>query len=324
LPDDSAAYFGISPIAGTVFVSKLTNGTGRTGGVFKSTDYGATFVDVSATLPCRNIFTIAADPVDANVVWTGCAQDGATKPGGLFRSSDGGATWVPYARGLRVPTILWMTIDPADHNHVLAGGSEGIHEMHFAPDADDDGIPDDEESQFAEGDANNDGTADAEQSYVASTGIETGSGPIAAKTAGLDYVVVEIDRNQPYSGDCQFVSDLSVIPLDQIPASDRMQQAAPTIRFTLPNCTAAQVKVRYSAVASYPIGVFGSYSPAVPGDIGSTRWGLLAQAVAQVDGDQWTLQLDQNAYGNVYSPDSGTIQFQGAPGRDSLFADAFE
>lgn len=325
LPDDAASYFAVSPTAGTVFVTKPTNGSARQGGVFKSTDYGVTFSDVSATLPCRNVFTVAADPVDANVVWTACAADSATSPGGIFRSNDGGSTWVPYGRGLRVPGILWITIDPADPNHLLAGGYEGIHEMHFAPDADQDGIPDSEEAQFAGGDANNDGTQDAAQSYVASTGTSTPAALRPKVPLTSDYVVVEIDRTQPFTGTCDFVSDLSIVPVDQIPRSNRMQQAAPTIRLTLPSCSAARVRVRYSAIASYPVGVFGSYSPTVPGDGASTRWGLLAGDVASVDGSgTWTLALDENAYGNVYAPGSGSIQFQGAPGQDTIFGAGFE
>jgi hypothetical protein len=139
-----------------------------------------------------------------------------------------------------------------------------------------------------------------------------------------DYVVVEIDRDAPYTGTCLFVSDLQVVGTDQIPISGRMLQNAPPVRFTLPNCSAAQVRIRYSSLADYPIGVFGSYSPATPGDGSTIRWGLLDAASSSVSGDTWTLELDENAYGNVYAPGSGSILFQGAPGTDSIFGGDFE
>jgi hypothetical protein len=318
-----AGYFSLSPTAGTLYVSSGSV-------VLKSTDYGVNWVATGTNLACALVNGgVAADPTDPMVVWSGCLYTDIAHPGGVYRSNDGGSTWVPYGRGLRIPAILWMTIDPADHNHLLAGGNEGIYEMHFAPDADQDGIPDSEESQFAGGDANGDGTQDATQSNVASVGTTSTatSAPIhsAAPTVAGDYVVVEIDQLAPHSGTCGFVSDLQVIGTDLVPLSNRMVQAAPTIRFTLPDCAAAHVKIRYSANTSYPVGVFGSYSPTVPGDATTLRWGMLDPAEASVGvNGEWTLTLDQNAYGNVYAPNSGSILFQGAPGKDSIFGNGFD
>ena len=326
---DSASYLSVGATAGTVYVSQTIAG-GYPGGVYKSTDYGATWADSSTGLPCRYNFTVAADPSDPQVAWTGCAYTDVAHPGGIFRSNDAGASWVPYGRGLRIPAISWLTVDPAAAGHVLAGGAEGIHEMYFAPDADQDGIPDSEEGAFGDvpGDANGDGTQDATQADVASTG--TPAGPLAparvsATTVGGDYVVVEIDQLAAHSGSCARVSDLALIPSDQVPLSNRMQQTAPTIRFILPDCQMATVKIRYSAVTGYINGVLGSYSPRVPGDATTLAWGAFDQSkVSLDDGGLWIVQLDQNSYGNVYAPDTGTILFQGAPGNDTLFGNGFE
>ena len=70
--------------------------------------------------------------------------------------------------------------------------------------------------------------------------------------------------------------------------------------------------------------MFGSFSPVTPGDAASIRWGLLDAANATQSGGIWSLQLDQNAYGNVYAPNSGSILFQGAPGKDSIFGNGFD
>jgi hypothetical protein len=104
-----------------------------------------------------------------------------------------------------------------------------------------------------------------------------------------------------------------------------MQQAVPTIRFILPDCQSATVKIRYSATSSYPVGVLGSYSPKTPGDATTQVWGLFDPGKASVDNNGlWSVQLDQNSYGNVYAPDSGAILFQGAPGKDTLFGNGFD
>ena len=298
--------------------------------MYKSTDFGVHWSDISSNLPCRDIFTVAADPNASGVVWTACRYSDVTQPGGIFRSSDNGASWVPYGRGLRNASILWLTVDPADHNHLLAGGPEGIHEIHFAPDADQDGIPDADEAVFGStpGDANNDGTQDATQSFVASTGLPAGPlapARVAAPTSVGDYVVVDIDQSEPHTGACSRISDLAIIPTDQVPLSNRMVQTAPTIRFILPDCQSATVNVRYSAVTSYPVGVLGSYSPKTPGDATTQAWGTFDASKASVDGSGlWSVKLDQNSYGNVYAPDTGAILFQGAPGNDILFGNGFE
>jgi len=297
--------------------------------VFHSTDYGQTWTDSSSGLPCRYNFTVAADPSNAQVVWTGCVFSDITHPGGIYRSNDGGASWLPYGRGLRNEAISWLTVDPADSGHILAGAAEGVDEMRFAPDADQDGIPDSEEAIFGTvpGDANDDGTQDSTQANVASIGIPAGplAPSLAKTTAAGDYVVVEVDLSQPHNGSCARVSDLSVISTDQIALSNRMQQAAPTIRFILPDCQSARVNIRYSAVTSYPNGVLGSYSPQTPGDGTTLAWGTFATTQASVDGNGfWSVDLAENAFGNVYAPGSGAILFQGAPGKDAVFANGFD
>jgi photosystem II stability/assembly factor-like uncharacterized protein len=323
---DSASYVSVAATPGTVFVGQSTN-AGFAGGVFKSTDYGVTWFESSTGLTCRNMYSVVAtDPSDGNVAWAACNFIDAAHPGGIFRTNDGGANWVPYGRGLRNPSIAWMALDPADGNHALAGGWEGISEMHFAADADQDGIPDSEEEQFAGVDANDDGTPDAEQAYVASVGVTAPvPAPAPKAVAADDYVVVEIDRSVAFTGSCDFVSDLELVGGGVLPPPNNVASPAPTISFTLPNCSQAKVKIRYSATTSYPVPVFASYSPKTLGDAASLRWGLLDPAVTSVDvSGTWTLALDENAYGNVYAPGTGSIRFQGAPGTDSIFTGTFE
>ena len=66
-------------------------------------------------------------------------------------------------------------------------------------------------------------------------------------------------------------------------------------------------------------------SPKTLGDASTLRWGLLDSSITNVDGSGvWTLALDENAYGNVYAPGTGSIRFQGVPGSDTVFGNGFE
>ena len=94
---------------------------------------------------------MAADPTDATVLYAVSAWQDIAHAGGVFRSNNGGDSWVPYDIGIRDPDMQSIAIDPADHNHILIGGQEGLDEMHFAPDADQDGIPDSVEQAAAGG-----------------------------------------------------------------------------------------------------------------------------------------------------------------------------
>jgi len=71
--------------------------------------------------------------------------------------------------------------------------------------------------------------------------------------------------------------------------------------------------------------VLGSYSPQTPGDGTTLAWGTFATTQASVDGNGlWSVELAENAFGNVYAPGSGAILFQGAPGKDAVFANGFD
>jgi photosystem II stability/assembly factor-like uncharacterized protein len=128
ITDASASWVAVGATPGTVFAGQGNSG-GYPGGVYKSTDYGATWADSSTGLTCHNISALATDPSDPLAVWAGCPYDDTAQPGGVYRSSDGGSHWVSYSSGLRNPVITRLALDPANAGHVLAGGAEGIHEL---------------------------------------------------------------------------------------------------------------------------------------------------------------------------------------------------
>src|SRR6202030_321650 len=64
------------------------------GGVFKSTDAGATWTDVGLT-DTRQIGAVIVDPLDPNIALVAAVGHafGANPPRGVFRTTDGGKNW---------------------------------------------------------------------------------------------------------------------------------------------------------------------------------------------------------------------------------------
>ena len=69
----------------------------RTGGVWKTTNNGITFENVTDSAGLNSIGAVAVAPSDANTVWVGSGDNTVTRSAyygnGMYKSSDGGATW---------------------------------------------------------------------------------------------------------------------------------------------------------------------------------------------------------------------------------------
>ncbi|TFH47396.1 MAG: hypothetical protein E4G92_05270, partial [Bacteroidia bacterium] len=68
-----------------------------TGGVWKSTNEGTTFIPVFDGMPTGSIGDIAIDPRNNDVVWVGTGEANIFRSSnagcGLYRTTDGGKTW---------------------------------------------------------------------------------------------------------------------------------------------------------------------------------------------------------------------------------------
>jgi len=92
------------------------------GGVWRSTDYGSTWVPLFDNEPTGAIGAIAVAPSDPNVIYVGTGA-GIIRPDlavgdGIYKSTDAGKTWVHL--GLRDSQMIAMIdVDPADPNRLF-------------------------------------------------------------------------------------------------------------------------------------------------------------------------------------------------------------
>ncbi len=89
-------------------------------GVFKSVDYGVSWVYASQGLEISDVHALAVDPVQSSTVYAG------THGAGVFKSLDGGKTWVPSRSGLRDPVVHSLLVDPTLPSVVFAGTASGF------------------------------------------------------------------------------------------------------------------------------------------------------------------------------------------------------
>ncbi len=88
-------------------------------GVEKTTDGGMTWESVSQGLGGAQIFSLAINPFNPNVLFAGTTGDGA------FKSTDGGTTWNAIAID---STVYGLFVDPDDSNIVYAGSNgDGVY-----------------------------------------------------------------------------------------------------------------------------------------------------------------------------------------------------
>ncbi len=99
---------------------------GAKGGVFKSVDYGETFVEASVGLDNGSRFVVrdlGVSPYDSRILFVGTGGAPGDVPGnrGVYRSSDGAASWAQVNSGLTTMTTMSLSIDPFTPGRVFLG-----------------------------------------------------------------------------------------------------------------------------------------------------------------------------------------------------------
>lgn len=98
------------------------------GGLWKSTDAGATWVALIDHFSRLGISDIVIDPNDSQTIYiaTGDADGGDAVAIGVWKSTDGGTTWAE-AGNITSSRIYKIEMDPDDSNRLLAAANNGMY-----------------------------------------------------------------------------------------------------------------------------------------------------------------------------------------------------
>ena len=108
--------------ADTVYVTNAGGSTRTT--VFVTMDGGASWRNITGTLPNRYPVDISIDPNDARRVFVAMSGFGSSH---LFKSTNAGQSWIDIGAGLPdVPTSA-VVVDPAFPHHIYAGNDLGVY-----------------------------------------------------------------------------------------------------------------------------------------------------------------------------------------------------
>ena len=99
------------------------------GGLWKTTDGGLTWTNLSAGMPTLGVSAVLVHPNQNGIIWIGTGdRDSGDAPGmGTYKSTDGGTTWAPANTGMGNQTVGMLIMHPADPNIMLAATSGGIY-----------------------------------------------------------------------------------------------------------------------------------------------------------------------------------------------------
>ncbi len=114
----------VPAVAGTAADPKLYYIGAAGGGVWKTTNGGATWTPVFQKEPVAAIGAVTIDPANENVVWVGTGEanprNDVTFGDGVYKTTDGGKTWMNM--GLRDTwSISRILVDPRNSQHVIVG-----------------------------------------------------------------------------------------------------------------------------------------------------------------------------------------------------------
>jgi photosystem II stability/assembly factor-like uncharacterized protein len=90
--------------------------------VYKSTDYGKTFVSLAANVPAGSVNVIREDPSDPNTLYLGTDF-------GAFVSRNGGAQWQVLGAGLPSVQVSDLAVQPRDHVIVISTYGRGMYAL---------------------------------------------------------------------------------------------------------------------------------------------------------------------------------------------------
>jgi hypothetical protein len=294
------------------------------GRVFKSTDAGATWTDISVGIAGADVRALLVDPNDSSTVYAGTGGS-PVNPSGVYRSTDGGLTWNSFSIGLPADAATALALDPFDPDRLLAGTPGGLWEWTAVPDEDSDGASTATENAAPNGgDADASGIPDAQEADVASFEAAPDATPRGMPSPTITLAVESL------AGSCARINNAHALPGRSLPA-DIAQGVAPAdfdrgvLRFELPDCERARVRVSFHGADYTDVDwTWRNYGPLVPGDATTMAW-YAFEGARKLDASTWELTLDASSRGN-YRAAPSDILFVGAPGFVDLqvFGSGFE
>jgi hypothetical protein len=102
LEAEDVSALAIDPSTPTTLYAGTDGYSGANGGVFKSTDGGASWVNTGLSTSC--VQALAIDPTMPTTLYAGALDD-------LFKSTDGGMSWISISTGL-IGSVATLVIDP--------------------------------------------------------------------------------------------------------------------------------------------------------------------------------------------------------------------
>lgn len=99
------------------------------GGIWKSEDYGNTWIDLIGGLTRLGVSTIVVHPTQPDTIIIGTGdRDGSDAPGyGVWWSTNGGATWVPRNTGMGNREVYEILMDPGNPNILIASCLDRVY-----------------------------------------------------------------------------------------------------------------------------------------------------------------------------------------------------
>lgn len=97
------------------------------GGVWKTTDNGVTWRELSSGLIRLGVSSIVIHPTNPDIIYIGTGdRDAGDAPGyGVWRSTDGGQSWTARNTGMGNVTVNEVMMDPTNSNRLIAAASNG-------------------------------------------------------------------------------------------------------------------------------------------------------------------------------------------------------
>ena len=126
-PIESASYAGrVSAIVCSPTDPSRYFVGGADSGVWRSTDAGASWTNLTDALPSSAIGALALDPDDENVIYAGTGEANYANHSryglGIYKSTDGGESWAHLARStFEGRCFSRIVVDPHDSSRVFAG-----------------------------------------------------------------------------------------------------------------------------------------------------------------------------------------------------------